>query len=64
MIDDGAGNTTAVKVLSVDPQNDYLITLEALPALPGWVGVPNAARGRAGRSARPSAKRWRTAEWR
>jgi phage tail sheath protein FI len=41
VIDDGAGNVVSVKVASIDLQNDYLITLEAAPPLPGWVAALN-----------------------
>jgi len=37
IIGDGAGTFAPVKVADIDRQNDYLITLEATPALPGWV---------------------------
>jgi len=41
VIGDGAGTFAPVKVAAIDRQNDDLITLEAVPALPIWVAPTN-----------------------
>jgi phage tail sheath protein FI len=46
LVTDGTNTTTPLKVLSVDRQNDFLISLEATTPLPGAVAVGNPVRSR------------------